>query len=80
MRQIQSCSYDWHVLIPKESFSFFDRSNLIRSTKLYPVDFSQLDMLGLDNELETYIREVRFDCDFLNWKDICNICDLCLHF
>ncbi|PKU63519.1 hypothetical protein MA16_Dca022437 [Dendrobium catenatum] len=57
-------------LNPSNSFNAFNKEKLIEMTNLYPNDFTPLDLMVLDNQLETYIMDMRFDDQFLLVKDI----------
>ncbi|XP_042387989.1 uncharacterized protein LOC121980087 [Zingiber officinale] len=46
-------------LDPKDSFSQFNISKLLRLAELYPEDFSLTDRVILEDQLETYIQNVR---------------------
>ena len=43
-------------LSPMDSFSSFDKEKLICLTQLYPDDFLKVEVLALENQLETYYR------------------------
>ena len=51
-------------LCPDDSFSAFDKNKLIRLGEYYLEDFSPIDLLALDDILETYIIDVRIDNNF----------------
>ncbi|XP_022883828.1 uncharacterized protein LOC111400666 [Olea europaea var. sylvestris] len=51
-------------LCPQDSFSSFDKKNLIRLAELYPLDFSAVDGIVLSDQLETYIFDMRFNKEF----------------
>ncbi|KAJ0971407.1 hypothetical protein J5N97_019366 [Dioscorea zingiberensis] len=53
-------------LSPMDSFSSFDKKRLAQLAQLYPDDFSNVEVLALENELETYIIDVRSSADFNN--------------
>ncbi|XP_074378071.1 uncharacterized protein LOC141719594 [Apium graveolens] len=57
-------------LDPSDSFSAFDKKKLIRFADFYPSDFSALQLLLLDNQLENYIMDVRGHPDFFDMKSI----------
>ena len=48
-------------LSPDDSFFAFDKSKLISMAKLYPNDFSEIDVMALDRQLENYIIYVYSD-------------------
>ncbi|XP_039684545.1 zinc finger MYM-type protein 1-like [Medicago truncatula] len=45
-------------LNPRDSFSAFDKKNLIRLAEFYPSEFSPVQLLELDSQLENYIVDV----------------------
>ncbi|PIN18235.1 Tam3-transposase (Ac family) [Handroanthus impetiginosus] len=51
-------------LSPRDSFSSFDKKKLVQLAKLYPHDFSSVELLALDAQLENYILDMRSDSDF----------------
>ena len=57
-------------LIPCDSFTAFDKEKLIRLAQFYPVQFSNVEILLLDNQLETYNVDLRFHDEFTSLKDI----------
>lgn len=52
----------------KDSFSYFDKQKLLRLAQLYPLEFSAVDIMSLDNQLETCIRDMRLSNEFLEMK------------
>ncbi|KAL5577492.1 hypothetical protein UlMin_019191 [Ulmus minor] len=46
-------------LSPNNSFSTFDKRNLIRLAQLYSYDFSTVDLRMLENQLQTYVDDLR---------------------
>ncbi|XP_071726935.1 uncharacterized protein [Rutidosis leptorrhynchoides] len=61
------------ALNPRDSFSMFDSSKLIRLCEFYPKDFNSTDMIEFENELEIYHQSVLNDPKF---KDLNGIDDL----
>ncbi|XP_071729131.1 uncharacterized protein [Rutidosis leptorrhynchoides] len=61
------------ALNPRDSFSMFDSSKLIRLCEFYPKDFNSTDMIEFENELEIYHQSVLNDPKF---KDLNGIADL----
>lgn len=59
-------------LNPKVSFSSFDKQKLLHLVQLYPLEFSTIDIMSLNNQLETYIREMCSSNEFLEVKGINN--------
>ncbi|PIN10619.1 hypothetical protein CDL12_16785 [Handroanthus impetiginosus] len=51
-------------LSPRDSLSSFDKKKLVQLAKLYPRDFSFVELLALDAQLENYILDMRSDSDF----------------
>ncbi|XP_071712423.1 uncharacterized protein [Rutidosis leptorrhynchoides] len=58
------------ALNPRNSFSMFDASKLMRLSKLYPNDFDSLEMIELEQQLDMYIHNVRKDPRFANLNGI----------
>ena len=56
-------------LNPSESFVAFDKQRLIRLVQFYPQDFSLIELMILNDQLETYIINVR-NGQFSNSKGI----------
>jgi hypothetical protein len=46
------------VLNPRDSFFAFDKKKLIRLAEFYPLEFSPVQLLELDSQLENYILDV----------------------
>ncbi|KAL5583619.1 hypothetical protein UlMin_016061 [Ulmus minor] len=46
-------------LFPNNSFSAFDKRKLIRLAQLYSYDFSTVDLRVLENQLQTYVDDLR---------------------
>ncbi|XP_026416389.1 uncharacterized protein LOC113311804 [Papaver somniferum] len=51
-------------LNPSDKFLAFDKGALIRLAKLYPTDFSQMDIMILDRQLDTFLADVLSSNDF----------------
>ncbi|KAK8935078.1 hypothetical protein KSP39_PZI013663 [Platanthera zijinensis] len=51
-------------LSPNNSFSAFDKQKLRRLAEFYPSEFSNLDIMELNCQLEIYVYDVRADSDF----------------
>ena len=45
-------------LSPRDSFSAYDKEKLIRLAQFYPSEFSPVQLLALDSQLENYIANV----------------------
>ncbi|GAV66288.1 Dimer_Tnp_hAT domain-containing protein/DUF4371 domain-containing protein [Cephalotus follicularis] len=54
-------------LNPRDAFSAFDKSKLIRLAQFYPSDFSPIELLLLDNQLQTYVIDMR------TCKELCEL-------
>ncbi|XP_062085725.1 uncharacterized protein LOC133791830 [Humulus lupulus] len=57
-------------LCPGDSFVAFDKKKLVRFAEYYPKDFSTFELMILDDQLETYIIDVRSTEKFLGLKSI----------
>ena len=57
-------------LDPKNSFSSFDLQKLLRFATFYPSDFSPVDIMTLEDQLQNYVIDVRSDDQFCNLKGI----------
>ncbi|XP_028553763.1 zinc finger MYM-type protein 1-like [Dendrobium catenatum] len=57
-------------LNPSNLFCAFNKEKLIKMANLYPSDFTPSDLMILDNQLETYIMDMRLDVQFSLLKDI----------
>ena len=57
-------------LCPKDSFSAFDKKRLIQLAEFYPEDFSSVNLLTLDDQLETYIFNMRSSKEFEGLKGL----------
>ena len=60
-------------LNPTNLFSAFDKTRLIEFTKFYPCEFSVINLVMLDNQLETYIIDMRSNVEFSSLKGIKNL-------
>ncbi|XP_060210907.1 uncharacterized protein LOC132637910 [Lycium barbarum] len=61
-------------LNPIDSFSSFDIRKIMKMAKLYPDDFNEFNMGTLENQLASYIIDVRdVDERFLNLKGLCDL-------
>ncbi|XP_049410402.1 uncharacterized protein LOC125873526 [Solanum stenotomum] len=57
-----------------DSFSSFNIRKIMRTTKLYPDDFDEFSMSALENQLATYIIDVRdMDERFSNFNGLCDL-------
>ncbi|KAL3825522.1 hypothetical protein ACJIZ3_021551 [Penstemon smallii] len=57
-------------LNPDDSFSAFNKESLINLAKFYPSEFSNVDILALDMQLENYIVDMRSNEEFSKLKGI----------
>ena len=57
-------------LNPSNSVLAFDKSKLIRLAQFYPNDYSRMEIMILDDQLETYILDMQTSSDFSNLKGI----------
>ena len=55
-------------LCPNDSFFAYDKQKLIRLAQFYPEDFSPIELLKLEDQLETYIFDVRSNEEFVGLK------------
>ncbi|XP_016648930.1 PREDICTED: zinc finger MYM-type protein 1-like [Prunus mume] len=60
-------------LSPFDSFSAFNKQKLIRLAQFYPKDFSENDILALEDELETYIFDMKSSSVFSGLKGISDL-------
>ena len=49
-----------------DSFSIFDKKKLVRLIQLYLDDFLEVEVLALENQLKTYIINVKSSTKFMN--------------
>ena len=57
-------------LNPCDSFIVFDKQKLLRLAQFYPQDFSPIELMILNNQLETYIIDMRSSSEFSELKGI----------
>jgi hypothetical protein len=57
-------------LSPDDMFASFNKEKLIRLAQFYPNDFSAVQFITLDNQLETYIFDMRSSDEFATLKGI----------
>ncbi|XP_071725011.1 uncharacterized protein [Rutidosis leptorrhynchoides] len=60
-------------LNPENLFLVFKNDKLLQFTKLYFMEFSQTDLVVLDNQLETYIIDMRCSDEFQGLKGLSNL-------
>lgn len=51
-------------LYPQDSFSSFDKKNLIRLVEFYPLDFFVVDLIVFNDQLKIYIFDMRSNKEF----------------
>ncbi|KAI0497384.1 hypothetical protein KFK09_020607 [Dendrobium nobile] len=57
-------------LNPNDGFHAFNKDKLIQMTQFYPTDFSLVDRAVLENQLDTYIMDMRSDDQFTSLKNV----------
>ena len=57
-------------LNPCDSFTAFDKEKLICLAQFYPAELSNVEILALDNQLKTYIVDLRSHDEFTSLKGI----------
>ncbi|XP_060960704.1 uncharacterized protein LOC115723760 [Cannabis sativa] len=57
-------------LSPCELFSTFDKQKLVNLAEFYPKDFSGIELMELDDQLESYIVDMRISTNFKELKGI----------
>ncbi|XP_019413768.1 PREDICTED: uncharacterized protein LOC109325701 [Lupinus angustifolius] len=62
-----------YCLSPANLFSNFDKAKLIEFANFYPHDFCSTNFVMLDNQLETYIIDVRSSAKFASLQGINNL-------
>jgi hypothetical protein len=60
-------------LCPTNLFSAFDKAKLIEFAKFYPSEFCSTSLAMLDNQLETYIIDMRRSVEFASLKGISDL-------
>ncbi|KAJ9566023.1 hypothetical protein OSB04_001989 [Centaurea solstitialis] len=55
---------------PNDPFSSFNKDKLVRLAKFYPSDFSEMDFVYLENELETFCFDMKISVDFNTLKRV----------
>ncbi|XP_023761703.1 uncharacterized protein LOC111910160 [Lactuca sativa] len=61
------------ALSPCNAFSMFDKSKLVKLSELYKTDFTALERVYLDGQLETYYHSLIDDERFANLKGIADL-------
>ncbi|GKA27218.1 zinc finger MYM-type protein 1-like protein [Tanacetum coccineum] len=57
-------------LSPVDAFCSFDKQKLHKLVEFYPKEFSSVELLALNSQLETYIHDMRKDERFIGFKNI----------
>ncbi|XP_022877495.1 zinc finger MYM-type protein 1-like isoform X2 [Olea europaea var. sylvestris] len=60
-------------LYPNDSFSAFDKEKLLRLAQYYPKDFSPTECMKLDDQLESYITDMRSSKEFKELRGLSNL-------
>ncbi|XP_058733557.1 uncharacterized protein LOC131605187 [Vicia villosa] len=60
-------------LCPSNLFSTFDKAKLMEFAKFYPSEFCPTSLVMLDNQLETYIIDMRTSAEFASLKGISDL-------
>ncbi|XP_052291975.1 uncharacterized protein LOC102612274 [Citrus sinensis] len=60
-------------LCPKDSFAAFNKEKLLRLAQLYPKDFSQVDLMALDTQLDVYIMDMQSSVEFSELNGISDL-------
>ncbi|XP_026398285.1 uncharacterized protein LOC113294076 [Papaver somniferum] len=60
-------------LCPSDSFAAFDKDKLKRLAEFYPKDFSEIDVVLLDGQLQNYIMDVRTSTEFSSLNGITDL-------
>jgi hypothetical protein len=63
-------------LNPRDSFFAFDKEKLIRLAKFYPSEFSTVELMKLDSQLETFIIDLRSDDQFSKLNGIVDLSEM----
>ncbi|CAH9118763.1 unnamed protein product [Cuscuta epithymum] len=63
-------------LSPDKSFEAFDKLKLIEFATFYPSDFSSVELVVLENQLETYILDMRSNDEFSELKGIACLAEM----
>ncbi|XP_047950942.1 zinc finger MYM-type protein 1-like [Salvia hispanica] len=58
---------------PKDDFSSFDKEKVLKLATFYPSDFSNIDLMDLECQLDLFIGDMRSDEDFRNLRDISSL-------
>ena len=81
LQELNSCFTEVNIelllcvacLNPCDSFIAFDKQNLLRLAQFYPKDFSPIELMILNDQLETYIIDMRSISEFSELKGISDL-------
>ncbi|CAL2240199.1 unnamed protein product [Prunus armeniaca] len=62
-------------LSPKNNFVAFDKRKLVRLAQFYPYDFSDRDLLMLEDQLGVYVHHMRSSIDFSQLEGISSLAE-----
>ncbi|KAJ9159866.1 hypothetical protein P3X46_025325 [Hevea brasiliensis] len=62
-------------LSPNDYFSAFDKENLLCFAQIYPIKFSIVQLVTHDNQLKTYIPDMKSSANFSNLTGISNLAE-----
>ncbi|XP_050222231.1 uncharacterized protein LOC126672328 [Mercurialis annua] len=63
-------------LNPSHLFSAYDKAKLLRVAQFYPMDFSDIQCIVPENQLETFILDMKSSCEFSNISEIGNLVEI----
>ncbi|XP_057993157.1 uncharacterized protein LOC131174110 [Hevea brasiliensis] len=75
-QQLQSIRDEgWNSLFDDVIVFSFDEEQLLRFAQFYPIEFSIVQLVALDNQLETYILDIKSNAKFSNLIGISNLAE-----
>ncbi|XP_031256306.1 uncharacterized protein LOC116114291 [Pistacia vera] len=60
-------------LNPSDCFQAFDKGKLVRFAQFYPLEFSSIDLMAFELQLDNYINDMRSNSDFSELNDITSL-------
>ena len=60
-------------MLHRDDFSSFDKESVLKLVIFYPSDFSNIDLMDLECQLDLFIGDMRSDEDFRNLRDISSL-------
>ncbi|ESR53913.1 hypothetical protein CICLE_v10024173mg [Citrus x clementina] len=57
-------------LCPNDLFAAFDKEKLLRLAEFYPKDFSTINLIALEMQLDVYITDLRSSAEFSELKGV----------